>query len=101
MRLSLAALAVTLAAPVMLAGCSLPSWNDLFAFSDDRAAAATPQPVAAPAPAVAAAAAPGAPDPFCASAAQQDAVTDGFDTATQQRMLQQRYQQCVTLLRGP
>ena len=97
MRLRLAAV---LCAPLLLAGCSLPNLDNLLNFSSDAddqvATADTPRPAAAPA---AAPAAPGAPDPFCASIAQQYAQQDGFDPATQQRMVQRGYAQCVAMSR--
>ena len=96
MRLRLAA---ALASLLLLAGCSMPNWHDLFEFSDDREVVAAPRPVASAAPAPAGA--QGAPDPFCVSVAQQDAQRGQFDDATQQRMIQRGYQQCVALFRGP
>jgi len=51
------------------------------------AATATPQPMAI---------APANSD-FCKSVATQDATANGFDPATQQRVLQQSYQQCLTI----
>lgn len=94
-------LAIVLCAVLPLAGCALPKFSDLFEFpggDSDAAATAAPGSVASAAPAPAA---PGAPDPFCVSVAQQDAQRNGFDAATQQRMIQRGYQQCVALFRSP
>ena len=53
-------------------------------------AQAAPQPVAAN-PAASAG------SDFCKSVATQDATANGFDPATQQRVLQQSYNQCITI----
>ena len=99
-------LAVLLSSALLLGGCS-SSFLDVFNFSgsasddearEERAAAATPASAQAPAPAPVGA--QGAPDPFCASVARQDAMTGAFDTATQQRMAQRDYQQCVAMFRS-
>lgn len=88
-------LAVICCAALMLAGCSLPDFDGLFDFSgDSQMAAATPAPAPAPP------AAPGAPDPFCSSVAREDAQRGGFDAATQARMLQRSYQQCMEVFRS-
>ncbi len=47
---------------------------------------------AAPAPAAAA-----PPNPFCVGIARQDATTQDFDAATQQKIAVQSYQQCMAL----
>lgn len=95
-------LAASLCACLMMAGCSfLPKFGDLLSFSggnDDDAgfpsepvvAAATPVPTAS-----------GQVDPFCLAVAAQGGQEGGFDQATQQRMAQRDYKQCVTLHRSP
>jgi hypothetical protein len=91
-------LIAALCASLLLSGCSLPNLDNLLNFSSDDdatvAAADTPKPVASAAPAA------GAPDPLCASVAQQDAQQAGFDPATQQRMVQRSYAQCVAMFRA-
>jgi hypothetical protein len=92
-------LAAGLCICLVLGGCSsLPNLSDLLSFPGDEQDAAPVRTVASAAPAPAAAA-PGAPDPFCLSVAAQNAQQGGFDQATQQRMVQRDYQQCVTLFR--
>lgn len=95
-----------LIACLALAGCTDAQWNhalnyggmgDADAAEAEIAAetqaparvpqAATPQPMAA---------APANSD-FCRSVATQDATANGFDPATQQRVLAQSYQQCLTI----
>jgi len=62
-------------------------------------AAAKPVPVpAAAAPATAAPAqTAAAPDPFCLGIARQDAMSNDFDTGTQQKVAARSYQQCVQI----
>jgi pyruvate/2-oxoglutarate dehydrogenase complex dihydrolipoamide acyltransferase (E2) component len=84
----------------LLTGCSGSTWDYLTSFGSDAddtpevAAAAAPDQASAPAPA-APAAAQGAPNAFCMAVARQDATENGFDTATQQRVLVRNYRQCV------
>ncbi|OJT95015.1 MAG: hypothetical protein BGN82_07595 [Alphaproteobacteria bacterium 65-7] len=90
---------------LLLAGCSdLERWTS-FQRSDapDMAEAAAPPPAtqmsatqvqAAPAPL---AAQQPVLNPFCQSVAAQDAAGNGFDTATQQRMIQRSYAQCSAI----
>jgi hypothetical protein len=88
--------ALLLAVP-FLAGCS--DMGHLMNFGGDpypEVAAATP--VAAPAPA---AAGPAAPDAFCMGVAKGDATRNDFDAATQQRVAQRSYAQCVTIFGSP
>lgn len=88
---------------LLLAGCSdLERWtsferSDASGMEDVEAAApptqisavqAAPVPLAAQQPAV---------NPFCQSVAVQDASGNGFDTATQQRMIQRSYAQCSAI----
>lgn len=75
------------------AGCS--SVSSMLSL-DKEPAAAEPTVTAAPPPPVAAA----LPDDFCARAAASthaQAAAAGFDTATQTRMTEQSFQQCVAL----
>lgn len=93
--------AAALCTALLLGGCSLPRISDLFSFPDNSdaaaAAASEPRQVVSAAPV----APPGAPDPYCAAVAQQDAQEGGFDAATQQRMIQRGYRQCMALYRAP
>jgi hypothetical protein len=83
------------------AGCS--SVHGLLFFDRDR-----PDPVAAVAPAIPVAPAPAEPvsaqpDEWCMHVAANDraqAVADGFDAATRDRVTLQSYQQCA-MLKGP
>jgi hypothetical protein len=84
----------------LLAGCTDADWDNVMSFGGIRdrqevAEAAAP----APAPAPAAAAAP-ASNAFCLGVARQDATGNDFDQATQQRVAQQSYQQCVAIFGG-
>ena len=78
----------------LLAGCSM-DWDHLLSFGSgsDRAevtqaAASVPPPAPPPAP---------ASNDFCRGVARQDATTNGFDAATQARVAQRSYQQCVAV----
>jgi hypothetical protein len=84
-----------------LSACS--SLDGLLTFA--RSPAADPEPTVAvapqPVPQVAAADAATAQNAWCVAAATADvtrAASDGFDTATQQRMATTTYQQCVAML---
>jgi hypothetical protein len=83
----------------LLAGCTDADWDHLMSFaSQDRSEvtqAAVTTPAAAPPPA-----APGAQSAFCLDMARQDATSNGFDEATQQRVALRSYQQCVALFGG-
>jgi hypothetical protein len=84
-----------------LAGCSDADWNHAMTYSG-----LGPQRIAADATGVL----PGentppppaqtstAPDTsFCQSVAKKDATSDGLDAATQQRVFQQSFQQCIQM----
>jgi hypothetical protein len=82
---------------LLLAGCSEAQWNyalnyaGLGAGEDSTAEASTP---ATPAAATAAA------DPnadLCRAVATQDATTNDFDRATQQRVFARSYSQCLAI----
>jgi hypothetical protein len=86
---------VVLALLPLLASCTDSDWNNLLDFgssSDD-----TPRPTAVAAAAPAAPAAAGQANNFCLGVAREDATTNGFDTATQQRVAARSYQQCVSI----
>ena len=63
----------------------------------EQAAAADPVPATAPASVSTAAPASESNASFCESVAKQAATRDGFDAATQQRMFERSYQQCITM----
>jgi hypothetical protein len=87
-----------------LAGCSDSDWNGLLNYGGEEEAAVMPvtsvsQASGSPASVAAepaAAALPGNAD-FCRGVAAQDATTNGFDQATQQRVFQRSYAQCVAI----
>lgn len=91
-----------LSASLLLAGCSgLPSMHSLLTFDSDSDAGAIPvaeaQAAAAPAPV------PAKPDNWCsnvAANARADAASNGFDAATQDRMMQNSLRQCVAMTQG-
>jgi hypothetical protein len=84
-----------LIACLLLAGCTDADWNHVLNYgSGDEPEAEV---VTAPAPAPQPMAAAPANNDFCKSVAVQDATTNGFDAATQARVLQQSYAQCVTI----
>jgi hypothetical protein len=86
-------IAALLAASLLLSGCSDFNFSSLMSFPGDD----NPDPAAA-APAAVATAAPAAgPSAFCQSVATHDATANDFDPATQQKMGQKSYSQCVTL----
>ena len=85
---------------LLLAGCSDADWNHALNYTgmggNEDASAETARP-AAPA---ATAAAPEAPMPnsdLCRAVATQDATSNDFDPATQQRVFARSYSQCVAI----
>ncbi len=90
---------------LFLAGCTDADWDHALRYTgvgQDTVAADEPVPGAQPAAAmpVAAAMPPSIAQTnteFCTAVAKQDAAGDGFDDATQTRMFQRSFQQCVTL----
>ena len=90
-----------LIACLFLAGCTDADWNHALNYGGMGDAEADAEPVApmpqtsAPAP-LPVAAAPANND-FCKSIATRDATTNSFDPATQARVLQQSYAQCLTI----
>lgn len=102
--------AVSLVVCLIAAGCTDSDWNRMLNYGGlgaDEAAPAMdgvqpPAQAAAPAPAptpaeAQAAAAPAMPAnaDFCKNVAAQDATRNGFDEATQQRVFQRSFTQCV------
>jgi hypothetical protein len=79
----------------LLAGCSDADWDHLMSFNGSRDRQEVTQ-AAAPAAPVPVAAAP-ASNAFCMGMARQDATSNDYDPATQTRVAQQSYQQCVAL----
>jgi hypothetical protein len=98
-----------LIACLALAGCTDAQWNHALNYtgmgdndaadedvaSETQARARPSQAATAPQPMVAMPAS--ANNDFCKSVATQDATTNGYDPATQQRVLAQSYQQCLTI----
>ncbi|HEX4027560.1 MAG TPA: hypothetical protein VHX18_08060 [Rhizomicrobium sp.] len=86
---------------LLLAGCSEADWNHALNYTgmggDQDAAAEATQPAA---PATAAAPAPAQTVPnsdLCRAVATQDATSNDFDPATQQRVFARSYSQCVAI----
>ena len=78
-----------------LSGCTDSDWDHAMTYSGlgEQAAAADPVPPPARAPVPA----PASNASFCESVAKQAATRDGFDAATQQRMFQRSFEQCVAM----
>ncbi len=94
MRLRVAAL---LAASLVLAGCStFDGMTDIFGFPSGDEAPQPPAPTGAASATTATAAAEG-PNKFCRSVASHEALANDFDTATQAKMAQKSYAQCVAI----
>ncbi len=86
---------------LLVAGCSDADWNHTLNYTGlngDEDATAEAAPPAVPA---AAAAAPEAPpasnNDLCRAVATQDATSNDFDAATQQRVFARNYAQCVAI----
>jgi hypothetical protein len=97
--------ALSLALCLFAAGCTDSDWNHLLSFGGGAEEEPVTAPAAAPAPQpeATAAAAP-APAPalppnaeFCKNIATEDATRNGFDPATQQRVFQRSFTQCVAI----
>jgi len=102
---------VALAFCLFLAGCTDTDWdrtlNYVYPASDDAAVTSetSPQPAtvspSAPAAISSSAASNTAEQPanadFCRAVATQDATSNGFDPATQQRVFARSYGQCVAI----
>jgi hypothetical protein len=88
-------IAVLLLALPLLAGCSDTDWSRLMSFDGIRdhqeVAQAAVAPTPPPPPAVPAS------NAFCMGVANEDATSNGYDLATQQRVAQQSYGQCVAI----
>jgi hypothetical protein len=79
----------------LLAGCSDTDWSHLMSFDGSRDHQEVAEAAAAPVPAAPASAAAPASSAFCMGVAKQDATSNAYDQATQARVAQQSYQQCV------
>ena len=105
-----------LAATLFLSACSDQDWSHALTFAGLGGARENPAPPsaapsrpqataqsapvtaqAAPAPAAMPEGAQPQPNAFCMSVATQDASSNDFDPATQQRVFVQSYRQCVTV----
>jgi hypothetical protein len=93
---------LALAFCLLLAGCSDGDWDHALNYTglgnSERADADAVQPVTS----AASAAAPGAPAAapnadLCRAVATQDATSNDFDPATQQRVFARSYSQCVAI----
>jgi hypothetical protein len=96
---------------LLLAGCTDADWDHALNYahlggpSDETAQTTAAQEAPAPPPRSVApqaapatvATAPAAENDFCRGVATQDATSNGFDPATQQRVFAQSYAQCVVL----
>src|SRR5689334_7339357 len=90
--------AFSLAVCLIAAGCTDNDWNRMLNYGGiDEAAPVEAPPAQAQAAAAAAPAAPAEPSnaDFCRNVAAQDATRNGFDQATQQKVFQRNYAQCV------
>jgi hypothetical protein len=88
---------------LLLAGCSEADWNHALNYTglngDEGATAEATQP-AAPAATAAAPEAPAQAMPnteLCRAVATQDATSNDFDAATQQRVFARNYAQCMAI----
>jgi hypothetical protein len=102
---------------LLLAGCTDSDWDRTLNYAhlggspseeaDVPVSTAAPQPATTPRSTAATQAAAAAPAPvapaapenadFCRAVATKDATENGFDPATQQRVLAQSYNQCVAI----
>lgn len=85
---------------LLLAGCSDSDWNRLLNYGGtEEEAAVVPVTSVSQATAAAEPAAPALPanTDFCRGVATQDATTNGFDQATQQRVYQRSFAQCLAI----
>ena len=93
--------AFSLALCLIAAGCTDNDWNRMLNYGGMGEEAAPVEAPSPPAEAQAAAtpAAPAEPSnaDFCRNVAAQDATRNGFDQATQQRVFQRSYTQCVAI----
>jgi hypothetical protein len=85
---------------LLLAGCTDADWDHAMKFTgvgDGQAAQAEPAPGARTAQAQVQTPAPQLDTGFCQQVAKQDASGNDFDAATQARLFQHNFQQCVAL----
>jgi hypothetical protein len=87
-------IALLLALP-LLAGCAAGDWDYLTSFGTSERAEAAPAPKPETVARTTPAPAQPAPNAFCLAVARQDATGNGFDTATQAKVAQRSYLQCV------
>ena len=92
---------VILIACLLLAGCTDADWNRALNYGGMAEAEPDVEPVvmartSAPQPLTVTPAASAGSD-FCKGVATQDATANSFDPATQQRVLRQSYDQCLTI----
>ncbi len=88
-----------LIACLVLAGCTDADWNRMVNYGGgDEVETVVPpaRPATAAQPVMASPAAP-SNDDFCKGVATQDATSNAYDPATQQRVLRQSYAQCLTI----
>jgi hypothetical protein len=102
MKKTAATLIFCLALCPVLAGCADSDWNRLLNYGGEEEAAVTPVTSASQTAVQAVAGEPAAPElpdnaGFCRGVATQDATTNGFDQATQQRVYQRSFAQCVAI----
>jgi hypothetical protein len=94
---------LSLALCLFAAGCTDSDWNHLMSFGGGAEEEPVTAPAAAPAPQpeATAATAPTQTLPpnaeFCKNVATEDATRNGFDPATQQRVFQRSFTQCVAI----
>ena len=87
---------------LLVAGCSDADWNHALNYTglggeEDAAADATPAAAAAVAATPEAPALPASNNELCRAVATQDATSNDFDAATQQRVFARSYAQCVAI----
>jgi len=97
---------LALAFCLFAAGCTDSDWDRALTYvypapddadlTSDASPKPAPQPATQPATAAAAPSAPANAD-FCRAVATQDATSNGFDPATQQRVFARSYGQCVAM----
>ena len=91
-----------LAVCLLLAGCSEADWNHALNYTglngDEDATAEAAQPAPAAATTAAAPGAQAMPNTeLCRAVATQDATSNDFDAATQQRVFARNYAQCMAI----
>ena len=87
---------------LLLAGCTEADWDHALNYTgmageDATTAAVQPEPAPTPSAAVASPAQVVPNSDLCRAVATQDATTNDFDPATQQRVFARSYSQCVAI----